>query len=337
MNSKLTASASQGDRFKGELISIISLQHPLVKRAALIPWDDVERQLQPTYAPTTGAPGFSTRFMVALHILKFQHDLSDEDVVSVWVENPCWQFFSRMHFLSHPAPIDSLIMTRWRSRLGASGAESMLQRILQTGLKSKVIQPWDFARINVDATVQTKAILYQSEARLCDRVGERLVKVARKEGLKIKQSYTRVGKRLAIKQSRYAHARRVKWAQAGQRKLKTNLGRVTREFEKQSPKQESQTVGMRELARRIHSQSRHDTGKIDSVHEPEVQCIAEGKAGKKYEFGNKVSLAVTSKTNCVVGALSFTVNPYERAHHGQATHPDTLNDRGTNAGQTSVI
>ena len=223
MKPKPTASASQSDLFKVELISIISLQHPLVKLAALIPWDDFERQLQPTYAPTTGAPGISTRLMAALHILKFQHDLSDDDVVAAWVENPYWQFFSGMQFFSHRAPIDPSSMTRWRSRLGASGAESMLKGILETGLKINAIKPSDFERINVDTTVQTKAIRYPSDARLCDRVRERLVKVARKEGLKIKQSYTRVGKRLVMKQSRYAHARQMKRAQACQRKLKTNL------------------------------------------------------------------------------------------------------------------
>ena len=43
MKPKPTASASQSDLFKVELISIISLQHPLVKLAALISWDDFER------------------------------------------------------------------------------------------------------------------------------------------------------------------------------------------------------------------------------------------------------------------------------------------------------
>ncbi len=66
MKPKPTASVSQGDPFTVELISIISLQHPLVKLAALIPWDDIDRQLQATYAPTTGAPGISRRLMVAL-------------------------------------------------------------------------------------------------------------------------------------------------------------------------------------------------------------------------------------------------------------------------------
>ena len=76
MKPKPTSPASQGDLFKVELISIISSQHPLVKLADLIPWDDFERQLQPTYAPTTGALGISTRLMTALHMLLYSSSAS---------------------------------------------------------------------------------------------------------------------------------------------------------------------------------------------------------------------------------------------------------------------
>ena len=47
------------------------------------------------------------------------------------------------------------------------------------------------------------------------------------------------------------------------------------------------------------------------MHEPEVECIAKGKAGKPYEFGNKVSVAVSSRGGWFVGAKSFTGNPYD--------------------------
>jgi IS5 family transposase len=42
-----------------------------------------------------------------------------------------------------------------------------------------------------------------------------------------------------------------------------------------------------------------------------VECIAKGKAGKKYEYGNKVSVAVTNRGGWLVGAKSFTGNPYD--------------------------
>ena len=47
------------------------------------------------------------------------------------------------------------------------------------------------------------------------------------------------------------------------------------------------------------------------MHEPAVECIAKGKAGKPYEFGNKVSVAVSSRGGWFVGAKSFTGNPYD--------------------------
>ncbi len=50
---------------------------------------------------------------------------------------------------------------------------------------------------------------------------------------------------------------------------------------------------------------------IYSVHEPAVACIAKGKAGKQYEYGNKVSLAVTQANGWIIGAKSFTGNPYD--------------------------
>ena len=53
------------------------------------------------------------------------------------------------------------------------------------------------------------------------------------------------------------------------------------------------------------------TDKIYSVHELAVACIAKGKAGRKYEFGQKVSVATTSKGGWLLGALCVPGNPYD--------------------------
>ena len=311
MKPKPSSATTQPDLFQTELRSIINLNHPLVKLAEEFNWDAFEQQLHPTYSAVTGAPGINTRLMVSLHFLKHQQDLSDEELVAKWVENPYWQFFSGMQFFSHQPPIDPSSMTRWRTRLGQSGAESLLKATIQAGLKLQAIKPSDLCRVNVDTTVQTKAIRYPTDARLYDRARERLVKAARKEGLRIKQSYCRVGKRLVMKQSRYSHARQMKRARAAQRRLKTNLGRVIREIQRQNPPSDGPTASLLEVAKRIYAQKPQDSGKTYSVHEPKVECIAKGKAGKKYEFGNKVSLAVTSKDSWIVGTLSLEGNPYD--------------------------
>jgi len=61
----------------------------------------------------------------------------------------------------------------------------------------------------------------------------------------------------------------------------------------------------------VLKQTEKDSNKIYSLHEPEVRCIAKGKEAKKYEFGNKVSLAKTMKSGIIVGAVGFKENLYD--------------------------
>ena len=221
----------QRELFQVELEQIIDRHHPLVQLGMCIDWTAFEQTLGATYHPTQGAPGLATRLMVALHYLKYQHDLSDENVLAHWVENPYWQQFSGERYFQHRLPIDASSMTRWRARLGEAGAEQMLRETIAAGIKMGAIGPAQLKRINVDTTVQTKAIRYPTDARLYHRCRERLVRAARREGLLIKQSYRHVGKRLLLASSRYAHARQMKRARACTRKLRTQLGRVMREIE----------------------------------------------------------------------------------------------------------
>ena len=73
---------------------------------------------------TMDVPAVSTRLMVALHYLKYTYNLSDEDVVEGWVENPYWQYFSGMKCFEHEVPIDPSSMTRWRKRIGEAGQKN---------------------------------------------------------------------------------------------------------------------------------------------------------------------------------------------------------------------
>lgn len=309
MKPKKRVHSPQRELFRVELAMLVDAEHPLVKLGGKIDWAGFEVLLGTTYHATQGAPGVDTRLMVALHYLKYQHDLSDEAVVAGWVENPYWQHFSGRQFFEHEMPIDPSSMTRWRKRLGEAGAEAMLKATIDTGVAMGVIRPTQIKHVNVDTTVQTKDVRYPTDARLYDRARERLVKEARKSGLCVRQSYERVGRRLVMMAGRYAHARQMKRSRRCVRKLRTNLGRVIREIERQGAPESLRTL--LDTSRRIHAQKRGDQEKIYSVHEPEVACIAKGKAGRKYEFGQKVSIATTSKGGWLLGALCVPGNPYD--------------------------
>jgi len=317
MKPKPAIHQAQREMFQVELEQLVDAGHPLVKLGRQINWPIFEERLGLTYAAANGAPGVSTRLLVALHYLKYQHDLSDEAVVQQWVENPYWQHFSGEQFFQHELPIDPSSMTRWRQRLGAAGAEAMLQETIATAVRMKAITAVQIKRVNVDTTVQTKAVRYPTDARLYNRARERLVKLARERGIRIKQSYERVGPRLVMQQSRYAHARQMNRARACTRKLRTQLGRVIRQVERAGVGPRGILKQLLGTAQRIHAQQPTDKNKVYSVHEPEVCCIAKGKAGKKYEFGNKASVATTSRGGWLLGALSLPNNPYDGHSLGQ--------------------
>ena len=300
----------QLDLFRNELVNIISPTHPLVTLAEVVNWTSFEETLGELYSEV-GRPGAPTRLMVALHFFKFQHDLSDDETLAQWLENPYWQHFSGMKFFEHELPIDSSSMTNWRKRVGEAGGEKMLQERIEAGLRLKVVKESQLERVNVDTTVQEKNIRFPTDSRLYDRARTSLVSAARERGIDLRQSYARVGRNAMIQQSRYARARQYGRAKKCAKSLKNFLGRVIRDIWRKCPSPDENLRVLLEISEKIHNREKNDKNKIYSVHEPHVECICKGKAHKRYEFGNKVSVAVTSKGGWFVGAKSFHGNPYD--------------------------
>lgn len=301
----------QQELFQTELSRIIDPRHALVKMAKIVDWDRLDQIFGETYCPDNGRPAVSTRLMVALHYIKYTHNLSDEDVVTGWVENPYWQFFSGMKYFEHKLPIHPSSMTRWRKRIGDAGAEQLLKETIEAGLVIKAVKPSQLIRINVDTTVQEKDIRFPTDARLYDRARERLVKAAKERRIDLRQNYNRNAKKLILKQTRYAHAKQMKRARKCTKSLKTYLGRVIRDIERKFPSPDEDFSKLLETGTRIYQQKRDDKNKVYSVHAPEVECISKGKAHKRYEFGCKVSVAATSKGGWFVGAMARHGNPYD--------------------------
>jgi transposase, IS5 family len=313
---------------KTRLANLLNERHPMVELAQQIDWRSFDEHFGAYYRGGKGRPAISTRLMVSLHYLKYTHDLSDEAVVSRWVENPYWQYLSGMEFFEYEPPVSPSSMSRWRSRVGEAGGEELLRQTIEAGLRMGVIKPSELRRVNVDTTVQEKHIRFPTDPRLYDRMRERLVMAARREGVALRQSYARVGKRLLARQSRYAHAKQWRRARRCTRKLRTILGRVIRDIERKLPDPGEEMGDLLALARRLHVQERRDKGKLYSVHAPEVECISKGKAHKRYEFGCKVALAVSSKGGWVLAAQALEGNPYD-GHTLQSTLARVVSTTGT--------
>ncbi len=301
----------QRDLFRPELTKMIDPGHGLVKLARAVNWDRMDEVFGKTFSPDQGRPGISTRLMVSLHYLKYTHNLSDDDVVSAWVENPYWQYLSGMKYFEHELPIHPSSMTRWRKRVGEAGAEELLKETIEAGLRLKAVKAYQLKRVNIDTTVQEKNIRFPTDARSYDRARQRLVKAAKLRDIALRQNYNRLSKQMLAQQSRYAHAKQMKRARRCTKKLQTFLGRVIRDIERKCPNPDSELQSLLTIATRIRNQQQKDQNKIYSVHEPAVECISKGKAHKRYEFGCKVSVAATSRGGWFVGAKALHGNPYD--------------------------
>lgn len=301
---------SQMDFVRMELKDLVDRRHELVKLAHQMQWAGFDEEFGATYADF-GRPGAPTRMMVGLHYLKWAYDLSDDEVIARWVENPYWQYFCGRQYFEHEVPIDSSSMTNWRKRIGVNGAESLFRETVQTAIRRGYLKKKDCEKVIVDTTVQTKAIRFPTDARLYDRMRERLVKAAQSAGIELRQTYERVGPHLLRRQQGYGHAKQYRRAERETKKLKTLLGRVVRDIERKRPEGGVTFSGLLALAHRLLEQQRDSKNKIYSVHEPHVECIAKGKVHRRYEFGNKVGLVLSARKNWIVGVKSFMGNPYD--------------------------
>lgn len=284
--------------------------NPLVKLADQIDWDGLDEQFASLYAEA-GRPANATRMMIGLTLLQSLFALSEDEVVNRWPENPYWQYLCGETFFQHQPPIARSGLSKWRKRIKSKGMEALLQQTLAVGLATGAVKDTSLKRVSVDTTVQPKAVAHPTDAKLLNRSRERLVRLAKKQGIVLRQSYQRKGPQAVLKAGRYAHARQMKRMSKEVKRLRTYLGRTVRDIERKAETIPKALRTELDLANRLLVQQRHDRNKLYSLHEPDVACISKGKAHKKYEFGNKVSLCVTNKEGFILGTQGLEGNPYD--------------------------
>lgn len=308
--------SGQEDMFRSRLRSVIDLRHELVRLAHLVDWSGLEADLSMYYCADNGRPGDSIRLMAGLLFLKDAKGLSDEEVCAAWRENPYFQYFCGEEYFQHRLPVEPPGLSIFRKRIGGSGEERLLAEMIRVGLASGVVTQKDLQRVNVDTTVQEKAVRFPTDTQLCHKAREELVKLARKNGVTLRQSYARKSKQAVFLANRYMAARQMHRGRRMVKKVRNYLGRVMRDIERTIEGSPSLAGTFRDdlvKARKIYAQAFNpkEPDKIYSWHAPEVECIAKGKAHKKYEFGCKASLASTNKGNFIVGAMAHHGRPYD--------------------------
>lgn len=237
--------------------------------------------------------------MVGLLMLKHLRNVSDESIVEQWSENVYYQYFCGLEMFDSTPPCASSEMVHFRKRIGEKGIELIFRESIRVNGDDS-----NDSHVIVDATVQEKNITFPTDTKLHKKVIDKCLKIAKKENLTLRQTYTRTIKKLLIDLRFSKHPKNKKKAKKARKKIKTIAGRLVRELQRLLP-DNPLYAELLELYQQVINQLRNTKNKIYSLHEKEVCCISKGKEHKMYEFGNKASFVLTQNTGVVIGALGF--------------------------------
>jgi len=293
---------SQLQLFSSKLSQIINTTHPLVLLSDQIDWDGIYIDLLPYYSHT-GRGSIPSRKIVGLLMLKHLFNESDESCVDRWIENPYWQYFTGEDYFQNDKPFDPSEFVHFRKRLGESGMEKILSYSVRLHAKASSEK-----EVIIDSTAQEKNITYPTDTKLAKKIIEKCRKIAKKQKLQLRRTYSKEMKQLMKDQYNSNHPRRRKKANKARKRIKTIAKILVREIRRKLPGQYESSMT---LFDKVLNQQRNDKNKIYSLHELNVSCIAKGKVHKKYEFGNKVSVIKGAKTGVITSMKSFTGNPHD--------------------------
>jgi IS5 family transposase len=298
----------QLEMFKTVLTSFIHPEHELCLLAKKIDWDGLEKEFAPLYGKV-GHPSVPIRTIVGLLLLKQMYNLGDETVVERYLENPYWQHFCGEVYFQYKLPFDPSDFVHFRHRIGPKGMKKIFKQSIDLFGEDKVRR--EVKEVRVDTTVQEKNITFPTDRKLTEKVIEHCKRIANKEDIKLKRTYTFEIRKLK-QQLRFARKpKNLKKHIKAQKKLHRIAFKIYHDLVKQLNPMPKSYMKEFDILYRVLTQQRDDSNKIYSIHEPEVLCISKGKEHKPYEFGNKSSFAYTRESGIIVGAMAVEGNAYD--------------------------
>jgi IS5 family transposase len=202
MRARKNPPSGQVELFRTRLEDLIDDRHELVLLAGKLDWTLFERKLVQRLQ-TIGDAQLSQRVSWL--------DFSISNISTTKVTRTPWGAFLRIR-------IGSIFV--------ATNTLSMNCPVIDAAKRVEVFSKAEMSEVNVDTTVQEKAIKYPTDGALVDAARRMLVRVATKEGIVLKQSYKFIGRKALMVHMLLKHRKNWKGARKQLRRLRTFLDLV---------------------------------------------------------------------------------------------------------------
>jgi len=306
----------QKSLFSGTFMEMLDTNDSLIVLAKNYPWSKLEDNLKQYYSGI-GRPPKPIRLMVGLLLLKQLENLSDENLILQYKRNPYFQYFCGKTDYTPAVPCHSTELVKFRNRIGKEGFEYIFK--LSVEMHGEAAEE---EQIIIDSTVQESNLTFPTDGKLALKIIIHLMRVAKKENIKLRRSFVKELKKLRIQLRFYRHPRKLKTALGAMKRIRAIAKIIMRDIER---KLDSETLPKYQAKfnfyLKVLSQERNDKNKVYSLHEIDAYAINKGKDHKGYEFGTKASVATTKESGIIVGVAAHKVNI-----HDSKTLPSVLDN-----------
>jgi IS5 family transposase len=289
-------------------MDMLDTNDPLIQLADIFPWSKFEIEFAKYYTGE-GRPPKPIRLMVGILLLKQLKNLSDESVVENWKQNPYFQYFCGLNEYQASVPCHPTELVKFRNRIGKEGMEFIFKMSVE--LHGEAAEE---SQVIVDSTVQESNMTFPTDGKLAIKIIIHLIRIAKKEDIKLRRSFKKEVKELRILLRFFRHPKKIKKALGAMKRLreiaKITLRDIDRKFEDKMGLHIKYAEAFY-LYMRILMQEKNTPNKIYSLHEVDAYAINKGKDHKGYEFGTKASIVTTKDTGIIVGVAAHQTNIHD--------------------------
>ncbi|MEG3927724.1 IS5 family transposase [Microcoleus sp. D3_18a_C4] len=292
-----------------------------VKMTQVIPWSEFEAEYAKNFPTEMGAPAKSFRMALGALIIKEKLGISDRETVEQIRENPYLQYFIGQSTYSNELPFDPSLLVHFRQRISPNLINKVNERMVEKmrsiiPVKTEKKKDSDAknespnrGKLIVDATCAPADISYPTDLGLLngarvhtEKIIDILYKQIKGKSNKKPRTYRNLARKdyLAVaKQRRPTRNQRRQALKKQLQYIKRNLAHIEQliksgaTLEKLNKKQYKTLLVLTEVYRQqlwlLENKKQSIDDRIVSLSQPHIRPIVRGKAGKKVEFGAKLS------------------------------------------------